>query len=265
MKIKYFIFAFLISIACFAQSQDKSGKDFYYYKGEKHYLDIDYSRISIATKGQISQDAILESVNKSLKIEREGRSQTANSLVLEVGAEIKDLYLLEAVFSETLEKDAYNNIIKQLEKEDYVIKASPAYISHGKDVGVSNNIYVKLFDKEDVKFLIEFAEKNSMQVLGHSKYTPLWYTLTCTKASSLNAFKAAQKFYETKKIAAAEPELLYHNLLSTNDPYFSDQWGLKNTGQNGGTSGIDIKPRVHGISRLAVQAPKSLFTIKDLK
>ena len=26
-----------------------------------------------------------------------------------------------------------------------------------------------------------------------------------------------------------------------NDPYFGDQWGLKNTGQSGGTSGIDIK------------------------
>jgi subtilisin family serine protease len=143
-------------------------------------------------------------------------------------------------FSETLEKEAYNNIIKQIEKEDYVIKASPAYISHSKIVGVSNNIYVKLFDKEDVT-LIEFAEKNSMQVLGHSKYAPLWYTLTCTKSSSLNAFEAAQKFYETKKFAAAEPELLYHNLLSTNDPYYPDQWGLNNTGQNGGTSGIDIK------------------------
>jgi hypothetical protein len=104
MKIKYFIFTFLISAACFAQSQNKSEKDFYYYKGEKYYLDVDYSRISIVTKGRISQDAILESVNKSVKIERESKSQTANSLVLEVGAESKDLYLSEAVFFGNIRK-----------------------------------------------------------------------------------------------------------------------------------------------------------------
>ncbi len=31
------------------------------------------------------------------------------------------------------------------------------------------------------------------------------------------------------------------SLCSNNDTYFSDQWGLHNTGQNNGTSGIDIK------------------------
>ncbi|MBQ2488350.1 MAG: S8 family serine peptidase, partial [Bacteroidales bacterium] len=31
------------------------------------------------------------------------------------------------------------------------------------------------------------------------------------------------------------------SIFSNNDTHFSDQWGLHNTGQNGGTSGIDIK------------------------
>jgi len=45
----------------------------------------------------------------------------------------------------------------------------------------------------------------------------------------------------------AEPEFIYHNIgLSSNplsnDPFFGDQWGLKNTGQYGSAyAGIDIK------------------------
>jgi hypothetical protein len=61
MKVKYFIFTLLISATCFAQSQDKSGKDFYYYKGEKYYLDVDYSRIS--TGAQV-QDIISSTAQK---------------------------------------------------------------------------------------------------------------------------------------------------------------------------------------------------------
>ncbi len=42
--------------------------------------------------------------------------------------------------------------------------------------------------------------------------------------------------------AAAEPEFLYHDLLSSNDTYFNNQWGLRNTGQWGASGvGIDIK------------------------
>ena len=38
----------------------------------------------------------------------------------------------------------------------------------------------------------------------------------------------------------AEPDYLVHASGATNDPQFSLQWNLQNTGQNGGTSGADI-------------------------
>lgn len=51
----------------------------------------------------------------------------------------------------------------------------------------------------------------------------------------------ANCFYETGQFAAAEPNFI-GNIFTTSayDEYFDDQWGLENTGQYGGTSGIDI-------------------------
>jgi subtilisin family serine protease len=64
--------------------------------------------------------------------------------------------------------------------------------------------------------------------------------LSCDKETSLNALEAANLFFESNLFEKSEPELLYHNLLTSNDQYFPNQWGLKNTGQYCNTSNIDI-------------------------
>jgi subtilisin family serine protease len=38
-----------------------------------------------------------------------------------------------------------------------------------------------------------------------------------------------------------EPDYIVHAFTAPNDPKFSQQWSLQNTGQSGGTSGADIK------------------------
>lgn len=48
---------------------------------------------------------------------------------------------------------------------------------------------------------------------------------------------------EARTVAYAEPDYIVHSLeeeVIPNDPQFSQLWGLKNTGQNGGTPGADI-------------------------
>ncbi len=70
---------------------------------------------------------------------------------------------------------------------------------------------------------------------------PLWFTLSCDRESLFNSIEMANLFYETGLFENSEPELLYHNLLLSNDQYFSNQWGLKNVGQHCNTSNIDIR------------------------
>jgi hypothetical protein len=74
---------------------------------------------------------------------------------------------------------------------------------------------------------------------------PLWYTLSCSKNSTGNALEMANLFYESKLFSVTEVDFLTHyelhnNNCVNNDVYFNDQWNLKNTGQYGGTPGIDI-------------------------
>jgi hypothetical protein len=42
------------------------------------------------------------------------------------------------------------------------------------------------------------------------------------------------------RVLSAEPDLYISAAGVPNDPQFSNQWGLQNTGQNGGTVGIDV-------------------------
>jgi hypothetical protein len=53
---------------------------------------------------------------------------------------------------------------------------------------------------------------------------------------------AALRFYRTNPhVLYAEPDYIVHASTAPNDPKFSQQWSLQNTGQSGGTSGADIK------------------------
>lgn len=52
--------------------------------------------------------------------------------------------------------------------------------------------------------------------------------------------KILQRLNEKKSVAYAEPNYLVEATRTPNDPYYSDQWALNNTGQSGGTVGADI-------------------------
>ena len=216
-------------------------RPFYYYKGERFFLDVDYSRISVISEGTFNINNVRQLVNSSIFIRNEGKNYTRQNIVLidEMMQYVKN-FIAEVEFSEVLKQTEYQDIIQQLSKDDNIVKVMPTYIVSGQKLGVSNNFYVKLFKEEDRNKLFDLAEKYSIEVLGYNEFMPLWFTLACGRESFLNPIEAANSFYETGLFESAEPELLYHNLLASNDQHFPNQWGLKNTGQHCNTSNIDI-------------------------
>jgi len=247
MERKYLILALFVFLGLFLKAQENLlDRQFYYYKGERFYLEIDYSRISIISEGKFSLDNTEKLVNSSTySIKNEGRNYTRQHIVLiddnENINQNREIIIAEVEFSEILKQTDYQNIIQLLSKGDNVIKVMPTYTVSGQKLGISNNFYVKLFKEADRNKLFELAEKYSIQVLGYNEFMPLWFTLSCNRESSLNAIEAANSFYETGVFESAEPELLYHNLLASNDQFFPNQWGLKNTGQHCDTTDIDIR------------------------
>ncbi len=113
---------------------------------------------------------------------------------------------------------------------------------NGTEVTLSHLLYVKLKSEKDESKLLELATENHVTVVGNNEYMPLWYTLACSKESSGDALVIANKFYETGLFTEAQPDLMSDDILyCVNDPHFSNyQWNLRNTGQNGGTAGVDV-------------------------
>ena len=59
-------------------------------------------------------------------------------------------------------------------------------------------------------------------------------------SSGVSIEKALRTYRANRNVLYAEPDYLVHVSALSNDPNFSAQWNLQNTGQNGGLAGADI-------------------------
>ncbi|MCK0157664.1 S8 family peptidase [Cellulophaga sp. F20128] len=210
--------------------------DYYYYKSKKVNLNKINTRQYILTK-----------LGKRL-----------NEIEFKLG---QDGFALEKIipnnvketFSKSRKSNEYGNwaIIKgerTLENYDWIIYKAPFFKTEDNiEVGLSHLFYVKLKNEKDKEILYQIAKKKNVEVLGHNEFMPLWYTLACSKDSEGNALQMANYFFETGKFSASEPDILVDDIML--NPNYPNQWGLNNTGQYNGTSGIDINaPQAWSIS-----------------
>jgi len=130
----------------------------------------------------------------------------------------------------------------KFEGSEFIEYVSPAVInSYNDTLNFSNLFYVRLKDEKDVELLEKMAKETKVEILGNNEFMPRWFTLSCSKNSKGNALEMANLFYESRLFSVTEVDfLIRYSPNCVNDTYFSDQWNLKNTGQYGGTSGIDI-------------------------
>jgi len=72
---------------------------------------------------------------------------------------------------------------------------------------------------------------------------PGQYVLTLTNLESEAIFAAAERHATNTQVSWAEPNFISQvlPLLIPNDPQFTNQWYLRNTGQTGGTTNADIR------------------------
>lgn len=113
---------------------------------------------------------------------------------------------------------------------------------NGQSVGLSHLFYVKLKSEKDFEVLKEYARRYGVWIVSQNKYMPQWYTLAAIQTNS-STIDLANLFHETGLFEVAQPDIIVDEDLTfsnPNDPLFSTQWGLKNTGQAGGSGGFDI-------------------------
>ena len=219
----------------------KESKYFYYYQNKKYFLQLDKSLIAIS-----SNTADIKTVFKAKTEVFESTTRNSLSPIDKKALENDNnkVFYVEIESDKNSTDEQYAAAIEEKNNHSDVIIASPCFVtSEGQKMGMSNNFYVKLKSRDDLKILQELAAKNNVEVLGSNEYMPLWFTVACTKRSTISsAMDMANLFYETGHFENTEPEFIYHNLLATADPLFPNQWSLKNTGQFGAAyTGIDIK------------------------
>jgi subtilisin family serine protease len=129
---------------------------------------------------------------------------------------------------------------RQFSSREDVIYASPVF---GGEPGTAytNEIIVRLKSKDDYPVLQKYAGVYHIKDIRAEKYLTQTYVLTLPHNPEKDAMQIAIELYETDLFEYVEPNFIRIRSLASNDTYFNNQWGLKNTGQSGGTAGIDIK------------------------
>jgi subtilisin family serine protease len=239
-KLYISIFVFLFSLFGFAQS------NYYYYNNKKVYVNIDREYISI---NSILNNAFLETFNtnylsKTEFVENNNRSnaQATDSYTLSrktLKSYYSEIKVITSIKDNLLN---YTNFVNSLNNNSNIIKVSPCYKTiSGKRLGLTNNFYVKI-NPSNINSLYSYAQSNNVEILGRDSFMDNWYILSCSKNNPKNSLELANQFHESGLFITAEPEFVYHDLQASVDPLYSEQWGLKNTGQYGSQfTGIDIK------------------------
>jgi subtilisin family serine protease len=230
---KTLLFIGFILVYIITNAQDSC---YYYYEGKKQYLTLntEYAFLSL------EEASISDSINQfALNVDELRSDNSANKQFRSKAG--KNRFYTELKFQGQPTTAQYFAKIAGIKRLHPKAIVSPYFKMGSNDkIGLSNFFYVKLKVASDTVLLVQMAEQEKCTIIEQDQFMPLWFVLSTTELSELNAMECANVFYESGHFAAAEPNLMPDKILTTNDTYYSHQWGLKNTGQNGGTSGIDI-------------------------
>lgn len=229
MKTKFYLSLFLLLFALPAMAQSNY---YYYYKGQKKYLSLDKSSADIHVKNTLNKTSLKSDFSlKDFALEDD------NSLNLSSTSKYAKIE-----FQKELSETEYFEQLQQIKSRPDVQMVAPNFKgSNGEDIGMSDYLYVKLKKPNDYTTLVSLASQKKVSIIEQNTFMPLWYTLRCTENTTENTMQIANFFFETGLFASAVPDFLtYDDVHCSNDTFFYDSWGLSNTGQNGGTNGLDI-------------------------
>jgi serine protease len=241
-KNHYFaILAFIIGYMVNAQSLDSI---YYYYKEQKIDLSVDKNYLNIITSDNFDETSI-----RSLGFK--------DFTMYEIDEFIQPQKFAKLEFENFPSDSEYLQAMDDL-KRTSEIRNIGMFFKRGDSIppiGTSNIFYVKLKNTEDFSLLQTTANQKGATIERQVAYMPEWYIISVNSPIVGTALEVSNKFFETKLFDAIDPAFMFDFGVknpvisanqpstpspncSTNDPYFNQQWGLKNT--TGSTVGINI-------------------------
>ncbi len=226
------------------------GQDFYYYKdGARVPLELDGSKNFVLLNAAVERQGLEATANAAAgsvsKFEKVKPFKNLNlnqeegvNLAADAPAMVSSWAIVEGVTPQL-------NANSEALDKDVAYRAPFFKMPNGQSIGISHLLYVKLKAEGGKKRLSQLAKELNVKIVGNNKFMPLWYTLAVDKNSKGDALQVANQLFESGSFAIAEPDFLSDfrirtSVTRTNDTLYDQQWALENTGQDGGTPGIDI-------------------------
>ena len=199
-----------------------SGQNMYYWSAnKKHTLIVDSTRL-IAVKNSrvsINKEEISERLNKSVLMLND------KFFLIQSQNKISDLFVLEESVPE-----ATNFSYSYKLGENPMIPTGEIVLKPKKGIEISS---------------IEKIYENEVLLIKSTKYNT--HTFMINKFSDL--LDVANSIYESGLVEWCHPDFMVEITRFQNDPLYPEQYYLNNTGQFGGTAGVDINaPQAWAIS-----------------
>ena len=125
----------------------------------------------------------------------------------------------------------YRARLSELMNDQGVAKVTP-YYERGKgaeSIGTSDRFCVKIKDSES-DVLFKMAAGLGVQIIEEVPYMPEWYIMSIIGTEFESSVEATNFFYESGICEDVDPLFMFEfRPNSVNDPYFNEQWALKNT------------------------------------
>ena len=228
--MKKTIFISILCVIFNALLNSQQTGNFYYYQGEKIFLQQNSNKIFIKFAQKADRKQISELINDNA------------SLQLAAGKNIDDHSYYFVILETKNENDLVSSAVLQtLRASPVIVSATPLFLYNKLSQGLTDEFVVKLKSTTSRNQLEELTEKNNCFIKEENLFVSNQFMLSVSKNANMNAMEMSRLFYESNLFEFAEPNFVLIDIFNSNDTYFDDQWALKNIGQNGGISGVDIK------------------------
>lgn len=131
--------------------------------------------------------------------------------------------------------------LSQLQEDDRVKFYSIPAMSGDKVYSVMDDFSVKLKDMSMFQSLSDMVVKYGCEIYTREGFGDDIFFIRIPKSARLSSLNLSRVFYESGLFDFASPDFFHFNIFASVDLGFAYQWNLKNIGQRGYVSGLDIK------------------------
>lgn len=212
---KTILLLFIINFFIFQFGNTQSNY-YYYYKGNKVYLELDKARVNIITNQDFNTNETSE-IGLNDYILEQDRVLSTNKIG-------KTEFINEPTIEDFYQKI---NLLKNIQN----INGLGLYFkkNDSTSIGTSNFFYVKLKTINDFSTLQNFCIQKNVQIVKQVSQMPEWYILSTTN-TLFTSLDLSNEFYESNLFADVDPAFMFNfgNATCANDADFGSLWGLNN-------------------------------------